>query len=283
MTAKESEFMQVTVLQKALLPWQARDVLVQGSSALGGVVTLAGEAAGLRTAPELAAAYRWGPERVADAVEHVDVVRFVMDPMMSLTAPRDVGPVPWPHYSTGFLASEHLVRAWMLDRTRYPEGAECWRVHADGRQELVSVYDGSARGWRGAQAYAPPNHLVGPRARWNGTEYAADVLESGAIELIAVGPDAPDGFTSARPMIWPRQVPAAGCDVVQSPVLQGTWRGTPVRVIDKAGEQVRLLLQEPTAADVERTGAAEVEPGIFEVEAPVSELADLNAYVRQLA
>ncbi|MFC8192045.1 hypothetical protein ACFUMH_10330 [Cellulomonas sp. NPDC057328] len=274
--------MSVTVLQKALLPWQSADVLSNGSSNVGGVVTLAGEAARLTTAADVASAYGWESDRVGASLEHVDVVRFPVDPLMRLTTPRDVPDAPWPTYGTGFLRSPHLVRAWVLERTRYPLGAECWRIAADGRQELVGVYQGAARGWSGAQAYAPPVRFVGPRAVWRGVEHAADLVGDGQVELVAAGPAQPEGFTPARPMTWVRRVPVAECTQVSATVLEATWRSVRVRVLDTAGDGARVLLQEPSGGEVARLGAGEVEPGFFEAVAPRDELVDVAGTVREL-
>lgn len=272
----------VTVLQKALLPWQSTDALVNGSSSVGGVVALAGEAARLRTPAEIAAAHGWGPERVGPTLAHVDVVRFPMEPLMAVTTPQDVSGVPWPSYATGFLRSEHMVRAFVLERTRYPAGAECWRIGADGSQHLVGVYQGAARGWSGARAYTPPTPLVGPRARWAGTEYCADIVGEGLVELVAVGRDRPDGFDPARPMVWVRRVPQSECEGLSVTVLEAVWRDVRVRVLDATADRVRVLLSEPAEDDVARLGAGEVEPGFFEADAPRAELVDVAGAVREL-
>lgn len=272
----------VTVLQKALLPWQSEDALKTGTSGVGGIVTLAGEANRMRSAAEIAGAYRWGEERTGPGPSFVDVVRFPLDPLMELSRPRDVGAVPWPTYANGFLRSEHLVRAFALARTRYPQRSECWRVHADGRQELVDVYRGAARGWAGAAAYTPPVRMVGPRARWEGVEYAADLLDTETVELVAVGPEAPPGFEPARPMTWVRRVAMQECESVFTVVLEATWHGVRGRVVDRVGDQARLLLAEPTPDEVRIAAAREVEPGFFETTVLVDELTDVEGVANEL-
>ena len=266
------------ILQKALLPWQARDVAERGSPTVGGAVVRAADAAGLRTPEAIVTALDWGADRLgrppAD-LPAVDVVRFPVLPLMQLgLPPREVA--PWPTYATGFLRSSEVVPVWFLERTRFPVGAEYWRIHADGRQEHLTTYGGAAGGWRGAPRWAPPTSLLGPRAQWQGREWAADLLPgSGQVELVAIGPDTPPGFTGVRPHVATRAVEASECTSVFERVLTAVWRGVRCRVADRDATQARLVLVSDDVDAVARLGAAEVEPAVFEVTAPLSELTDV--------
>ena len=87
---------EVSVLQKLLMPWQSRDVLRDGSSALGGVVVPAGDALALSTPQSLLTAYLLGGDRYGPQPEFVDVVRFKAVPLMRFERPSAVSDVPWP-------------------------------------------------------------------------------------------------------------------------------------------------------------------------------------------
>lgn len=263
------------VLQKLLLPWQSHDALGNGSAQLGGAVVRASDAAILRTAGDLLAAYGIGADRVPEAT-HVDVLRFSLQPLMSLSRPP-AEEAPWPTYPTGFLRAPGLVPVWHLARTRCPRGTELWRVGADGEQRLVSVFDGAARGWRGAPAYAPPRALVGPRATWRGEEYAAELLDEapGEVELVHVGEQVPEGFGPVRPLVAARRVPRDECDVFER-VVTAVWRSLTCRVLDRDATSARILLEHPPADAAARPGVGEVEPGLFEATVALEELEALS-------
>ncbi|WP_456786610.1 hypothetical protein [Cellulomonas sp. P5_C5] len=266
----------MTVLQKLLVGAASEDVRTNGRGDVGGVVAPLPDAFALGTPAQVRAVYQLD-DSADTAGAPADVVRFPLLPLMTLDAVPPADDLPWPTYPSGFLRSEQLVRVWVLQRTRWPRGAELWRIEADGSQRPLTVYDGAARGWRGATAYRPPNRFVGPTATWNGTEYPADLLdESGsALELVAVGPTPPAGFEAVRPMVSVRTVDRADCEEVQALVVTASWRGLPCRVVDSDGTQARILIEPTRREDVAalRDGA-QIEPGIFELTVPVGELAD---------
>lgn len=270
------------VLQKLLLPWQSHDALANGSAQLGGAVVRASDAAGLRTAGDLLAAYGIGADRVPDPT-HVDVLRFALQPLMSLSRPP-ADEAPWPTYPTGFLRTAGLVPVWHLARTRCPRGTELWRIGVDGEQRLVSVFDGAARGWRGAPAYAPPRDLVGPRATWQGSEYAAELLDEAPaeVELVHVGEQVPEGFRTVRPLVAVRRVPRDECDVFER-VVTAVWRSLTCRVLDRDATSARLLLEHPPAEAASLPGVGEVEPGVFEATVALEELGALSGRESRLA
>ena len=270
------------VLQKLLLPWQSHDALANGSAQLGGAVVRASDAAALRTAGDLLAAYGIGADRVPEAT-HVDVLRFALHPLMTLSRPP-ADEAPWPTYPTGFLHAAGLVPVWHLARTRCPRGTELWRIGADGEQRLVSVFDGAAHGWRGAPAYAPPRALVGPRATWQGEEYAAELLDEAPaeVELVHVGEQVRDGFRTVRPLVAVRRVPREECDVFER-VVTAAWRSLTCRVLDRDATSARILLEHPSADAASRAGVGEVEPGVFEVTVALAELEALSGRELHLA
>lgn len=268
----------MTALQKLLVPRQSEQVRIHGQMGVGGVVIPLAEAFALSTPAQLLAAYGYddgGPFGAEPS--SVDVVRFPLRALMTLENVPTAQDVPWPTYPSGFLRSEALVRVWNLQRTRWPRGAELWRIGADGAQECVTVYDGAARGWRGASAYTPPRQFVGPWVRWGGSEYAADLLddEGTRLELIAVGPTPPAGFEPTRPMISVRTVERAECEQVQALVLTATWGGLSCRIVHSDGTNARIVV-EPVRPEQAATlpADAEVEPGVFELTVATSELTE---------
>lgn len=265
----------VEVLQKLLLPWQADDVLHNGSAQLGGAVVRAGEAALLGGPTGMLAAYGIDADRAPDAT-HVDVLRFALEPLMSLSRPPAVE-APWPTYPTGFLHAPALVPVWFLARTRCPRGTELWRIFDSGEQQLVSVFDGVARGWRGAQRYVPPSTLVGMRATWEGVEYAAELTGNpdGEVELAAVGERSLEGFETVRPLVSVRRVPLAECDLFERHVT-ATWRSLECRLLDQGATTARILVEHPSSDRTDLPGLGEVEPGIFEATVPLAELASVT-------
>lgn len=228
------------VLQKVLMPWLSQAVGDRGYPYLGGPVTRLADISHVRTARDLVAAYELG--RSAAFVEDpdfVDVVRFEVEPLMRLRAPSAVNR-PWPTYPMGFLTGspEGPVPVWVLERTRAPRGAEMWRIHRSGEQELLTVFDGIARGWRSARGFTPMTHLVGPRAEFEGREYAAEFTEpsGGQVELVHIGDDVPDGFEPIRPMVSARTVLSSQCSAPPDPA-----RGRRHRAHQGAGGRARVL------------------------------------------
>lgn len=122
----------------------------RGYQYLGGPVTGLADVRHLGTARALVAAYELNQSAAfVDDSAFVDVVRFEVEPLMRLRAPEMVQR-PWPTYPMGFLNGQESgpVPVWVLQRTRVPRGAEMWRIHRSGQQEML--FDGIARGWRSA-------------------------------------------------------------------------------------------------------------------------------------
>ena len=247
----------VDVLQKLLLGPRADAVLAAGSASVGGLVVRAADVTDLTTPTALLDAH--GLRGRVDDRTTVHVVRFPVVPLMRLGRPPGDG--LGASHPTGFLDG-HPAPVWWLERTRFPRGAELWRITEDGGQDVVTVYDGAARGW---------------------PEYGADVTEDGrAVTLVAVG-EVPDGFRSTRPMISERTVPVEECESVFERVLTCTWRGARWRVLDRDDTTARLLLLDPDDDQVARLDPAEVEPGEVEATAPLAELTDAAGHEEVLS
>lgn len=268
------------VLQKLLTSGLASALVDDGYDQVGGFVISAGDAAELTTPAALLHAYGFD-----QAPEFVDVVRFPMPLLATATAPVDDGERPWPTYPSGFLRGSSLVPVWWLSRTRYPYGAEYWRIRSDGEQKCLSAYDGASRGWRGARGWRAPSRMVGTRARWRGQEYVADVVGDGAL-LTALDPAGPGPLVDVaaeeiRPGVWTGAVPLSECDLFEL-VVSATVRGERVRVLDSGSWGARVLLETDAEDRAARVGADLVEPGVFEAVVPVSELADTSAVTNEL-
>lgn len=272
----------MTVVQKLLHPRSTSRIVNEGYAGVGGYVADARDVASLPAA-ELVAAYGW-EEIVGASPDYVDVLRFETNPMMQLTKPDDTADAPWPTYPTGFLKGSSLAPVWHLAKTRVPVGAEFWRVRADGEQRMLSVYGGLDRGWANARGYTPPTELIGTRAEWRGLDLiAALVPKTDQISLLAIG-DAPsiDGFTTVMPGIHGIQVPVAECDAVFEVILTARTMGSEVRFLERVGDDVRIQVLAPDQNSIERLGAQEVEPGIFEARVPVNQLTEVSGVRNEL-
>lgn len=275
------------VVQKLLVPSMSANISSEGYAVVGGPVARAQDVASFGAAALLRAHGLDGEGspfgRDPDAVPYVDVLRFATDPLMSLSDPPAGPERPWPTFPTGFLHGAPAP-VWLLEETRLTPGAEFWRIGRDGTQSVLSVYDGAALGWRGARGYVPPVQLVGTRARWQGLDLAADLVDQArAVDLVLVGPEAPDGFREARPQVWVSRVPVEQCDAVFALRMTATWRGVAGLVVQSGGGVVSLLLlgDDPEAAA--RIDATQIEPGRFMVRVPADELEDRVGTTRELS
>lgn len=264
------------VLQKLLTHGLGTAIVDNGYDEVGGIVVLAPDAASLDTPDRLLSAYGF-----EGGQEFVDVVRFELPPLATLANPVAPGSGRTPLYPTGFLRADTVVPVWELSRTRYSFGAEYWRIRADGEQRCLSAYQGAARGWRGAQAWQPWSPLVGPRARWRGSEVVADVV--GDSVLLSVRADVgPQGWEQVRPETWVAAVPLPECELFEV-VLTATWQGVPVRVLSSGPTGARILLQVDDAERAEALGAAVIEPGVFEATVPTGDLVGTQGVTHELA
>lgn len=265
------------VLQKLLTSGLGRAVVDGGHDQVGGIVVSAADAAPLDTPDRLLRAYGFD----VTGLEFVDVVRFALPPLASLANPVAPDAAGAPLYPTGFLRSDAVVPVWELSRTRYSFGAEYWRIRADGEQKVLSSYQGAARGWRGAKGWRPWSPLVGPRARWRGTETCADVVGDSVLLSVRAN-EGPAGWEEVRPQTWVAAVPAAECELFEV-VLRATWRGVPVRLLESGPSEARVLLLIDDEEQARALGADTIEPGVFEATAARSELSDVEGVTNELA
>ena len=264
------------VLQKLLTHGLGTAIVDDGYDQVGGVVVLAADAASLDTPDRLLSAYGFDGGQ-----EFVDVVRFELPPLATLTNPVAPDARKPALYPTGFLRADTVVPVWELSRTRYSFGAEYWRIRADGEQRCLSAYQGAARGWRGAKAWRPWSPLVGPRARWRGSEVVADLV--GDSVLLSVRADVgPQGWEQVRPETWVAAVPLPECELFEV-VLTATWQGVPVRVLSSGSTGARVLLQVDDAERAEALGATVIEPGVFEATVPTGDLVGMQGVANELA
>lgn len=274
----------MTVMDKLLVPAAMQRVVERGYDHLSGPVVRSTDHQG-RTPAERVAAHGLEGDLFPFGLspEHVDLIRFVTNPLMVLTTPTDVGERPWPTYPIGFLRDATPV--WDLDLTRVPTGARFVRVAADGSETVLSEYGGAAWGWQRAKGYFPPLHVIGPRAKWDGLDLPASYTEDQqSVELVWVGDEGvPAGFTPARPRVYARTVPVAECESVFEVVLTARWRDAPVRVLQQAGDETLLFLLDPDIDTVNRLGAVALEPTVFHATAPSSEIGEVSGLVREPA
>jgi len=271
------------VLQKVVAPWVSRGILEQGYYHLGGAVARAVDVAELTTPKAVLDAWRLryeGSPFPADP-DYVDVLRFSMHPLMSLTAPADIER-PWPTFANGFLGGEALAPVWMLERTRVPAGAELWRLQRDGEQRHLATYVSPGQGWSGGRGYYPPVHLVGTRAKWLDLDVPADIVGDGTeVELVVVGETAPDGFQQVRVGVWCRTVPRTEVAELFELTLTCRYRSVPCRIIQRTSDQTRLLLLDDDPDTVRQLNAEEADIGSFEITASTAELTDIAGVTRE--
>ncbi|MEO8528375.1 MAG: hypothetical protein ABI435_04795 [Pseudolysinimonas sp.] len=266
-------------LQKLLHPGMSAQVFDWGYDRVGGFVIDLADANALPTPEAVLAAYQLG----GDWGEWVDVVRFAIPACAQVTRPAVVER-PWPSYPTGFLAPVDgaIVPVWNLSLTRYSPGSELWRIHADGRQERMLWYAGAARGWVGARGWRPASRLVGPRATWNGVEYAADVAGD-SVELTTFEEQIDSEWAQHRPQTWSRTIPVAECEISEL-IFSATVDGVGVRILEVNESTAQVLVVGDDPAEARRIGADLIDPGIFVNPAvPVADLEDrqLVANVRR--
>lgn len=273
-----------TVLQKLLHPGLSQLTRERGYSQVGGYVVEAAAATDLRTAGALRDAYGWP----SDGSEYVDVVRFEVPLCATLAVPPQVER-PWPSYPLGFLrpVGDAIVPVWSMSTTRYSPGAELWRVTDAGRQEILAVYGGAARGWTAVDGqppvkeWHPSSRFLGTRAVFDGTEFAADV-RGDHVELASYIEQTYEEWSQPRLGVWVRTVPLADCTVYELD-FTAALRGVPLRVLEEYNGSVRaqLLTDDPEIAG--RLSAVMVDHGVFEVSGvPGAELSDTQLLAKEL-
>lgn len=263
-----------TPMQKLLWPATLQAYLREGSALLVGPAVRIADAIGWTTPQQVLGAYGIPSE----GVPSVDVLRFEPTPVTSMSVPEPGSPAAAAGYELGFLnGAGGVVPVWDVAPTEVPQGAEIWRIHADGRQELVSAYGGPAFGWRSTGVYAPPSMAVGPRAEWGDQEYFASWVDDAHIELVMVADAAPDGFEQTRPRVFRRVVPVDDCTRIFENSFIGKWNSVvPCAVVQATADEASVLL-DVDAARADAFGAVMLEPGVFWKSVPRVELDGVQA------
>ncbi|UYO96678.1 hypothetical protein OED01_13880 [Microbacterium sp. M28] len=264
-------------MQKLIWPTLMEAYVRQGSALLAGPAVRIADALAWRTSGDVLSAYGLSNART----DFVDVMRFEPSPVSRVSVPAPGSVSAAAGFGKGFLpGAGGLVPVWDIAPTEVPNGAELWRIHADGRQELVSAYAGPAFGWRSTGVYAPPSMVSGPRVVWNGAEYVASWVDREHVELVATGAEPPDGFEQTRPHVFRRVVAADACERLFEVSFVATWNGVPAHIVQSNAQEAAIVL----AGDASQAGAGAValEPGLVWRVVPRSELADVRGTTNEL-
>ncbi len=282
------------ILQMAVMPGQERR-WTMGDDLVYGYALSAADAAWARTPRELFEAHALGFPGSPFSPESpvLDVLRFETTPLTTAVAATGrvtaadgsvtgEGFVDHPPFTgTGFVAttSEHLLPLWWLEPMRLAPSSELWRVHADGREELLFAYLNVASGWQPApEPTLGPSEVCGVFATWQGSEVLADVLGNGRA-VIASARELP-GLHLTERGFWGGAVDAARLSDVHSLRLTATWRGLRFQIVKRwmQGEEMiaQLVYIGRDMLAAEAAGLVKMNAGAYEATAPVAELADLQ-------
>ena len=258
-------------LQTLVGPATAAAWLGQGSALLAGPAVRLSDAAAWTTPALVLGAYGVDGAEAAS----VDVLRFLPTEVTAVEVPGPGDATTAAGYGRGFLPGG-LVPVWDIAPTTVPRGSELWRIHADGTQEMLAPYAGPASGWLGTGVFAPTPAVLGPRARWNGVEYAVSWVDDETVELVAVGEQPEEGFAQTRPHIFARTVARAECEEIFALTVHARWRDIACVAVDSDGAEVAVLLR-TDAETAQRVGALTLEPGVFWLPVPRAELSDIRS------
>lgn len=289
----------MTVLQKAVLPGMSDAYLRRGFDRVGGFVVAASDVAWATTSADLFVAHGLGfpGSPVTPDAPHVDVLRF--EPVATSRTVAATGGVDQetrrltggtfvdrpPFTGTGFVAvPDHVVPLWWLMPTRLPAGAELWRVHADGRSEVLGMYVDVATGWVGSHAQATPGERlsrhVGPLAQWRGAMLSASVIGPDVVLAATTEPPPAYGFEPTASGRWRRQVPMTEVDALVELVVTARWNGLEMRVLDElettSGRVSQLTYVGHDADLAEGLQLTKLDAGVYETLAPSDQLAELT-------
>lgn len=282
------------LLQKAVLPGREA-TWVGGDDLLCGFVVRAADAAWATTPRQLFEVHGLGfagspftPESTA-----IDVLRFPATPYARLlnatgapvgstAEPFGEGFIEHPPFTgNGFAAvsEQQIVPVWWLEPMRVPAGSELWRIHADGREEFMSVYANVASGWQPAP---PPrigaSDMLGVFAQWKGVQVLADPLPDGGV-VIASFTEQP-GLRLTERGLWAARVDESEVSTPYALRLTGKWRGMPFQITRRWQQDGALMARvvylgrdsrQAEAAGLEKTDAA-----VYEATVPLSDLTDVQ-------
>ncbi|MBD3942203.1 hypothetical protein IF188_10900 [Microbacterium sp. NEAU-LLC] len=285
----------VVIMQKIVLPARERSWAQFDDDLLVGFVVRAADVAWARTAGELFDAMGVGfpgsPLR-RDA-PFIDVLRFPATPYLRLVPAvgRELDPVNGfvdrpPFTGTGFAATPATtdpVPLWWLDPCRVPAGSELWRVHADGREEVLAHYDHVASGWLPRPAgRIGSSDVVGVFATWNGQQVLADALPNGRVVVASESPW--DALRQTERGVWAGVVEPSDVADLHALVVTGTWRGLAFQIVRRYLEgdtmTARAVYLGRDADEAERAGLEKTDAGVYELSAPFADFEDVVA--RQL-
>jgi hypothetical protein len=290
------------IIQKAVTPQLSSSYLMRCHDTVSGYVTSLADTVDITTPAELYTVLGLGfpgsPHR-PDA-PYLDVLRFESTDLMTFTnaiggrspeeAQANDGPfVEHPPFNGfGFtVGGNPPVPLWFLDHCRLPPGAELWRLHANGQEELLAIYRDIGLGWQGANGPLPiesrvlPSLMIGPLVKWQGVTWPADLLpETKTVVLASAGEPPMGGFTRSARGYWRREVPLDDVGDFYDLQLNGTWRGARFRIVHRWEQSGRMLAElfyvGRSAPEAEALGLAKLDAGVYAGSAPISELTDVQ-------
>ena len=283
----------MTILQKAVLPERER-LWTQGDDLISGFVVTASDAAWARTPAELFEVHGLGfpgsPFSASSGA--IDVLRFQASPFTRLVnatgAPSTgagealgEGFVDHPPFTgNGFarLSAPHIVPVWWLEPTRVPPASELWRIHADGREEFLTVYTNVASGWQSTTGSVLPSDMCGRFARWRGEQFLADELTDGRVVLASYAER--EGWRLTERGLWALVVDRAEVEELYALRLTANWRGLPFQIVRRwetaQGPQARLVYLGRDSRAAEAARLDKTDAAVYEATAPLAELEDLQ-------
>lgn len=286
-------------LVKAVVPSRARGWLSQGLGWAAGYVVREVDLPQTKTPAALHAALGLGfPGSPFDAdADSLDVIRIpasgqlVLDPVgASETVPPFVDHSPLS--GTGFVESaESMIPYWWLAPSALPAGSTIWRIHADGREEMIAAYAHVAMGWIAAiPGTALPSvglrspDMVGIWAESGGERMLADVLPDG--RLILCSAEEREGMQRSERGVWWRTAERAEVDHVYGVRVLATWQGRPVQLVGaergESGDLFHVVYLGHDALDAESLGLTKSDAGVYEGVVPPSQVRDIGEERREL-
>ena len=293
----------MTILQKAVTPQLSNAYRENGYDRVAGFVVPAGDVTWADTPAKLVDAHGLGfAGSPFVGARHLDVLRFRASAAHFIEiASAAHGFVDRPPFTgNGFVAvaqPEAIVPLSWMRHTRIPPGAELYRVHENGSQEMISVWRGVARGWGIVVGFRsgpePARRLgvhVGGVAQWRGATFSADLAPDGSTVELATNNAASEGsgFVSASPGVWALTVPSTEVEQYFELQVEARWNGLPVRVVDEfsdatgvASARVSYLGHDADLAEQARM--MKTDAGVYEETVPKDSLTDQQTKLTQLA
>lgn len=289
------------IVQKAVTPQMSSSYLRRCQDTVSGYVTNLADTVDITSPAELynvlGLGYPGSPHR--PNAPYLDVLRFESTELMAFSnaiggrtpeeAHANDGPfVEHPPFSgLGFtVGGNPPVPLWFLDHCRLPPGAELWRIHANGQEELLAMYSDVGLGWQGANGPLPvesrvlPSLMIGPLVKWQDVTWPADLIDGGTVVLASAGEPPMGGFTRTARGYWRREVPLDEVGEYYDLQLHGTWRGARFRIVHRWEQRGRMLAElfyiGRNALEAEALGLTKLDAGVYAGSAPISELTDVQ-------